>query len=60
MKPAKEKSDRKRKAGRPEKRVIQPIPDTPENVARALFGIKSDNPEIESIKREYKKHYAQK
>lgn len=28
-----------KKSGRPEKRVVEPIPDTPENVAKALFGI---------------------
>ena len=27
--------------GRPTKKYIEPIPDTPENVAKALFGIKS-------------------
>lgn len=36
----------KRKVGRPEKRIVESIPDTPENVAKVLFGIKSDNPKI--------------
>lgn len=55
MKGKKRKSEKKRKVGRPEERVATPIPDTPENIARALFGIKSDNPEIESLKKEYRK-----
>ena len=46
MKPAKEKSERKRKVGRPEKRVIEPIPDAPENIARALFGIAPNGKKI--------------
>ena len=55
MKTEKEKSEKKRKVGRPEKRIVESIPDTPENIARALFGIKSENPKIESLKREYRK-----
>ena len=37
------KKPAKRPVGRPTKKHIESIPDTPENVARALFGIKSNN-----------------
>lgn len=36
----------KRPVGRPPKREMRQIPDTPENIAKALFGIQSNNPEI--------------
>ena len=36
----------KKEVGRPIKNVIESIPDTPENVAKALFGLKSDNPKV--------------
>ena len=52
---SKKRKSEKKKVGRPEKRVVESIPDTPENIARALFGIKSENPNIESLKREYRK-----
>lgn len=39
--PIKSPPDRKRRPGRPPKQVLQ-IDDTPLNVARSLFGIKSD------------------
>ena len=55
MKAEKDITEKKRKVGRPEKRTVESIPDTPENIARALFGIKSENPNIESLKREYRK-----
>ena len=42
----------KKKTGRPIKNVIERIPDTPENVARALFGIKSDNPKIKELRKQ--------
>ena len=41
---SKQRKSEKKKVGRREKRVIESMPDTPENVAKALFGIKSDNP----------------
>ena len=40
--PNKKKKSNKRPAGRPAKNYVEPIPDTPENVAKALFGIKSN------------------
>lgn len=40
----------KREVGRPTKNVIEPIPDTPRNVARSLFGLKSNNPRFKSKK----------
>lgn len=40
----------KRGRGRPPKRVVKPIPDTPENIAKALFGIPSDNPELAELR----------
>ncbi|MDE0044199.1 MAG: hypothetical protein OXT74_19335 [Candidatus Poribacteria bacterium] len=49
MKAKKDKSE-KRKAGRPEKRVVEPIPDTPENVAKALFGIRPDGKKVKNMK----------
>ena len=36
------KKTTKRPVGRPTKKHIEPIQDTPENVAKALFGIKSN------------------
>lgn len=36
----------KRQVGRPTKNIIEPMPDTPENVAKALFGIRSDGKKI--------------
>ena len=37
------KQANKRRVGRPTKdKCVKSIPDTPKNVARALFGIKSD------------------
>ena len=45
----KKKAD-KRTQMRPTKRHIEPIPDTPENVAKALFGIKSDNKQRQKTK----------
>ena len=44
------KTDRKRKVGRPEKRVVKSIPDTPENVAKALFGIRPDGKKVKVMK----------
>ena len=37
------KKSTKRQVGRPAKNYVEPIPDTPENVAKALFGIKSNH-----------------
>ena len=48
----KEKKEGKKQVGRPLKNVVKPIPDTPENVARALFGIKSDNTKIEELRKQ--------
>ena len=45
----KKKQESKKKVGRPTKRIAAPIPDTPENVAKALFGIPSDNPKIKKL-----------
>ena len=44
------KQESKRKVGRPEKRTVQPIPDTPENVAKALFGIRPDGKKVKNMK----------
>ena len=38
----KKKIKEKKFIGRPTKNVIESIPDTPENVAKALFGIRPD------------------
>lgn len=46
------KKEPKKPVGRPTERLIDPIPDTAENVARALFGIKSDNPDIDKIRQQ--------
>ena len=45
MKRKKRKSE-KRQVGRPETRIVESIPDTPENVAKALFGIKRDGKKV--------------
>ena len=50
MKGKKRKSE-KREVGRPDKRVVESIPDTPENVAKALFGIKRDGKKVKARKR---------
>lgn len=45
------KNPTKRRVGRPAKdKCIESIPDTPKNVARALFGIKSDRTHVASKK----------
>ncbi len=44
MKTKKKKT--KRSVGRPVKNVIERIPDTPENVAKALFGIRPDGKKV--------------
>ena len=44
------KDKSKRKAGRPEKRIIESIPDTPENAAKALFGIRPDGKKVKTMK----------
>lgn len=46
----KKKQDVKKKVGRPTKRVVEPIPDTPENVAKALFGIRLDGKKVKNMK----------
>ena len=48
---SKQRKSEKKKVGRPEKRVIEPIPDTPENVAKALFGIRSGGKKVKKGKR---------
>ena len=48
MKSKKKKPDKP--VGRPIKNVIEPIPDTPENVAKALFGIRSDGKKVKNMK----------
>lgn len=40
----------KRPVGRPPKREVRQIPDTPENIAKALFGIRSDNPDLDELR----------
>lgn len=40
----------KKEVGRPVKNVIEPIPDTPENVARALFGIRPGGKKVKNMK----------
>lgn len=52
MKKKGRKKEHKKPVGRPLKNVVEPIPDTPENVARALFGIKSDNPKIKELRKQ--------
>ena len=49
MKDKKRKSEKK-KVGRPEKRVVESIPDAPENVAKALFGIRPDGRKVKTMK----------
>lgn len=44
------KQESKRKVGRPEKRIVESIPDTPENVAKALFGIRPDGKKVKDMK----------
>ena len=44
------KNKEKRNVGRPEKRRIESIPDTPENVAQGLFGIRSDGKKVKNMK----------
>ena len=46
----KKKQESKRKVGDPEKRIIESIPDTPENVAKALFGIRPDGRKVKDMK----------
>ena len=48
----KNKQESKRKVGRPEKRIVESIPDTPENVAKALFGITPDGKKVKVMKPE--------
>ena len=52
----KDKQESKRKVGRPEKRIIESIPDTPENVAKALFGITPDGKKVKVMKPELKRN----
>ncbi len=44
------KNDKNRKVGRPEKRTVESIPDTPENVAKSLFGIAPDGKKVKEMK----------
>ena len=46
----KEKQESKKSVGRPPKRLIEQIPDTPENVAKALFGIRPDGKKVKNMK----------
>ena len=46
----KEKKEGKKRVGRPLKNVVKPIPDTPENVAKALFGIRPDGKKVRVMK----------
>ena len=39
-----------KQVGRPLKNVVKPIPDTPENVAKALFGIRPDGKKVKVMK----------
>lgn len=47
---ARKKSESKRKVGRPEQRIVESIPDTPENAAKALFGIAPDGKKVKETK----------
>ena len=49
MKKKGKKKDEKQ-VGRPLKNVVEQIPDTPENVAKALFGIRPDGKKVKNIK----------
>ena len=40
----------KKEVGRPVKDVIERIPDTPEKVAKALFGIRPDGKKVKNMK----------
>ena len=40
----------KRSVERPVKNVVERIPDTPENVAKALFGIRPDGEKVKDMK----------
>lgn len=40
----------KKIAGQPTKPIIAKIPDTPENVATALFGIRPDGKKVKDMK----------
>ena len=45
----------KRRVGRPAKdKCVKPIPDTPENVAKALFGIKSSRSHTDATNKKTK------
>ncbi|MCY4018825.1 MAG: hypothetical protein OXG39_05415 [Chloroflexi bacterium] len=44
------KDGEKRQAGRPPEREVRLIPDTPENIAKSLFGIQSDNPNLDELR----------
>ena len=46
----KEKEGHKKQVGRPVKRIIKSISDTPENVAKALFGIRPDGKKVKVMK----------
>jgi hypothetical protein len=46
MKRKQKEQESKRKVGRPEKRIVESIPDTPENVAKSLFGITPDGKKV--------------
>ena len=47
---ASKKKPTKRPAERPTTKYIEPIPDTPENVAKALFGIRPDGKKVKTMK----------
>ena len=46
----KRKEKDKNQVGRPIKNVIEPIPATPENVAKSLFGIRPDGKKVKVMK----------
>lgn len=45
-----EKKEDKKQVGRPVKNIVEQIPDTPENVAKALFGIRPDGKKVKNMK----------
>ena len=40
----------KKLVGKPTKHIVAKIPDTPENVAKALFGIRPDGKKVKDMK----------
>ena len=49
-KPTKRQNERPTRGSEPPKKRIEHIPDTPENVAKALFGIRPDGKKVKTMK----------